>query len=146
MGAGFRTLIIALLLSGVFIIALVNFNVGLIEDNGGNNSLLNDTRINNAYTIINDSLGNSEEQFSTQSDIIAGTEPTSAFNIILDTLAGTWTVFIAIPQVIYQSIFGLTAEVLTGGDAQFNVVWLVIGAILALVITLLAWRFLRSGE
>ncbi len=146
MASGFRSFIVSLLVSGLFIIALISFNVGLITDNGGNSTLLDSEQINAAYITINNSLRDSETEFSTQSNIVAETEPTSAFNIILDTLAGTWTVFISIPQIIYTSIFGLTAEVLTGGDSDFNVFWTTVSAILILIGTLAAWRMLRSGE
>lgn len=143
---GFKSTIIALLLVGIFAFAMISFNVELVTQNGGNISLLNNPTINTTYQELKGNLSTTRDDFQTQSDIIAGTEPEGTFTILQSSLSGAWTVFIKAPQAIFTSVFSLVNIELFGGSENFGVVLGVISTIIVFVIILYVIKLVRIGD
>lgn len=144
--AGFKSALIAMLLVGLFAFALFNFNVQLIEQNGGNTTLLDNPTINTSYSELNKSLSQTKNDFQSQSSILANTPVLGTFTILLTSLQGAWTVFIKVPQALFTTLFSLINIELFGGSPLFNVALLTISAIFIFVITVYAIKFLRIGD
>lgn len=143
---GFKSTIIALLLVAVFAFAIFNFNTQLIQQNDGNTTLLDNPTINATYQELIGNLSLTKSQYEDQSSILAETPILGTFTLLLTTLAGAWTIFIKVPTAVYTSLFNLINIELFGGSVLFNVVLIVITAMMVLVITLYAIKLLRTGD
>ena len=143
---GFKSTIIALLLVAIFAFAIFNFNLQLIQQNDGNTTLLDNPTINATYQELIGNLSLTKSQYEDQSSILAKTKIIGTFTLLLTTLAGAWTVFIKVPTAVYTSLFNLINTELFGGSVLFNVVLIVITAMMVLVITLYAIKLLRTGD
>ena len=143
---GFKSTMIAMLLVGIFAFAIINFNVQLIELNGGNTSLLDNPTLNTTYQELRANLSLSQGTFQEQSNILAKTPVSGTFTILLDSLQGAWTVFIKVPTALFTSLFSLINIELFGGDVLFNVVLVTVSAMFIAVIILYVIKFLRIGD
>ena len=143
---GFKSTIIALLLVALFAFAIFNFNTQLIEQNGGNTTLLDNPTINTTYQELIGNLSETQDQFQEQSNILAETKILGTFTILLTSLAGAWTVFIKVPQAVYTSLFNLINVELFGGSSLFNLILIVVTALIVFVIVVYAMKFLRIGD
>lgn len=143
---GFKAIITAILLMGIFFIAMVNFNVALIELNGGNLSLKDNAEFNSTFNSIIFGLENVTAVYNNQSDIVAGTAETTQFTSIPTAVAGMWTVIKQAPEIVYNIIFNLIFAQLFGGDPDFAIVFLTFAAIIVLALTLFALKNMRTAE
>ena len=140
----FGEFIIGVILTGVFLYALISFGAQTGLDNPTNQSILDNSLISQAYTDINDSLlkvkpALDDDKKGFFRDVISD----STFGIVLDSIVGIGSLIVnGFLQGIFQVISKFFSEVLGIDDA------LVFGIIMSFFIItaiLLAWRVYRSG-
>lgn len=143
---GFKAILISLLMIGLFFIAMVSFNVAMIENNGGNISLKDNPAINSTFQDVLIPLGNISAVYNNQSNILAGSSQTTEFTSIPEAIEGVWTILPNIPNILFNLLFNLIFVELFGGDVTFAIIMLTLGSMITLVVVFGAIRWLRSGE
>lgn len=141
--AGFRELVIGMILVGLFFIATVNFGINLAADNGKNSTLLNDSTLNQTYVDTQsnlysayDSSNASRTSFETE-DVKATSD-----NLVLSTIKGVGTAFGSTSVGLYNVLFGFAGDVL----GIPSIILSTFATILTMVIVFYAWRLYRAGE
>lgn len=146
---GFKSTLISLILAGVVIFAIFSFGIQTGISNNAEINLLNNSKVSSSYSNLSSNLGDVQGSYQNQSANFAGTQPESnGDSILIVSIAGIWSVLQGIPILIYQSTVGLVFTVLFGGDSSsgFAIVIGSVGAILILIITLYAWKLIRTGD
>ena len=149
--AGFKGIIIALLLAGVFAFSLISFGVQMQTDNDAPFTLLNNTRINNSFNTLGSNLNKTQTVYAEQSSDFSSDQPEESRggeSILLISIVGVLNVVGKIPVLLYDSTLGLAFDFLFGGsgDSGFGVVFGIFGSILILSVVLFAWKVIRTGD
>lgn len=143
--AGFRPLIVGLLLAGLFAYALINAGLLIAINNNPSQTIGNDESLSDYKDSLESNLqesyansNSSEESFSKS--------PLSLSNIIVvDAIGGVWKSIKIIPVAIYNLTIGILIQKLFSSQ-EFSIALSVIGAILIITFVLLAWKLLSTGE
>lgn len=149
MAQGYKGMMVAFLLAGLFMVSMINFAVLFQEENGANTTILSNQLINDSYNNLNTQLGGAQSQYRNQSDIFAETEPQeNQESLLVVSIAGAWNVFSSIPVAVYDLTVGLLFDSLLGNDSNngFGILLGTFGAIITLSIVLYAWKLIRTGD
>lgn len=149
--AGFKGIVIALLLAGVFAFSIISFGVQMQLDNDAGFTLLNNTRINSSYTSLGSDLNRTQSVYAEQSSDFSSDQPEESRggeSILLISIVGVLNVVGKIPVLLYDSTLGLAFDVLFGGSSNtgFGIVFGIFGAILIISLVLYAWKVIRTGD
>lgn len=148
--ASFRSLLIAFLLVGLFLYAMINFGALLSSDNDLNQSILDDERVSRSFSNLNDTIrGTASEkgQQTIANDTYAGfeeQEPEVSQNILFTAIVGVGKTFRGALIGVYNIVFIFTTE--TFGLGNDEIIIGVLTTIIIATIGLLLWRLYRGGE
>ncbi len=140
---GLKDIFVALLLTGLFFIAMVSFGHNLALDNNANETILNNSRISAAFGNTTIELFNSvdtanDSRTSFELDEIK----TNSDNLIITSIKGVGTAVGGTISVMYNLIFGVLADVLGIPPLAFAT----ITSIFSILIVFFAWRAYRAGS
>jgi hypothetical protein len=142
---GFKGLMISLLLVGLFTISLISFSGNNTINNGGNESIFDDSEISSLNQSLRSNFnqfesdsGGSSQSFSNDTPKI-GTE-----SIQIGSITSIWKTMITAPKAVYQVTQNYIVGTLFDG-VEFAVIFTTIIAILVVVIILYAWQLIRTG-
>lgn len=149
--AGFKGIVIPLLLAGVFAFAMISFGVQMQLDNSASSTLLNNTRINSTYTSLITNLNDTQTVYQQQAEDFSSDQPEESRggeSILLISIVGAWNVFSKAPVALYDITVGLAFDILFGGSEEsgFGLVFGILAAILILSLVLFAWKLIRTGD
>ena len=140
-----KTLIVGLLLAGLFMIAMINFGLQLSTDNGSNQSIGDDPALIQYSTALEGNLSeaqanaNSAETAASNSSVsLTGTLP------FIESSPNVLKTVRTIPITIWNLTFGLFLDKIFGGSSGYLVVG-IIGACLTIVLVLLFLKFISTG-
>lgn len=138
----FVQFIIAAILAGLFLIAIVNFEVNMAQQNSLNSTLLKDDRINNTYIGAETQI---TESYKTVNSTSTSLEQTSVGEDAqtIPTITSFTTTIKGAGSGLYNLLFG---GLLREGIGVPEIALTTLGAIMAVVIALLAWRVFKTGE
>jgi len=140
---GLKELMIAVMLSGIFAIALINMGVNFASNNNSDVSLLNENVINRSYVNLEDSFesfqstaesnknASDEEIASTGFNSIILFSALSSARAITGSIATTFNVL----KLIFVKYLGVPAIVIG-----------VFSGMLIFIMVLYIWKTMRSGE
>jgi len=143
--ANFGEFVIGIVLSGLFLFALIGFGTQMAIDNPTNISIRDNNIIDTAYTNINSSLGKVKLATDDNKQGFFSNLPlANTFGIVLDSIVGIGSLMV---NGFMQSIFQVTAnffsEILGLND---SVVFGILMAFFSITAILLAWRVYRAGN
>lgn len=142
---GFLGLIVGILVSGLFVVALLYGGGRLSEDNNGQ-SILQDSSINKTFTTLNTDLNKAWDSANNTETATAKSPLTiSQGSFIINAMGGLWVTVKVIPTLVWNTMLLFLQNSLFGSPA-FAVVFGVIGAIVIFMFTLYAWKLISSGE
>jgi ABC-type bacteriocin/lantibiotic exporter with double-glycine peptidase domain len=142
--ANFGEFVIGIVLSGLFLFALIGFGVQMAIDNPTNISIRDNNIIDTAYTNINSSL--SAVKVSTDDNkqgFFSNLPLANTFGIVLDSIVGIGSLMVnGFMQSIFQVIANFFSQILGLND---TVVYGLMMAFFSITAILLAWRVYRAG-
>lgn len=141
----FRPIMVALILFGLFSIALINGALLLPQANLSNQSIADHPSVRDYADELNKSLDKYKTDVKSSEEAISEA-PTSIIsdNIILDAIGGIWRTLKTVPTTIFNITTDFIGPVLFSGP--FLVVIGVISAILTLSIIIAVWKLVFTGE
>lgn len=149
---GLKTLIISVLLVGLFMYALIGFAVQFQTDMGANETILNedDSNLNATYGALKTNLTGAEDTANATRTSFESEEAKSEFgSLTFKSIVGVGKSFTGTMANFFNIIFNLLKVVLGLDDddnASFTVVIGTLGAIFLVTVIFLAWRSYRSGS
>ena len=144
----FRNILISLILVGLFLTAMVNFGVGIVGLNEGNNqSIGDDPRISKLITNLSTAQSGLDESTNAQLGNFEQENPVDSFGeLIFFTITKAGTTFTGVIKTFWAISGGLIFDVIFGGSPAFAVVFSMLGTILLVTIIFLLWRTYKAGE
>jgi len=139
-----RSLIISALLIGLFMYAMISFGAQLAIDNEANQSILDHDSINDSFRGLDTQLGNAQDQAQSQRVGFEGEniEDERSDSLLFLSIVSAARVFTSMLINIYNLTFGLASETLGINPVIIGV----FSAILLIVLLLMAWRLIKTGE
>jgi len=142
--ANFGEFVIGIVLSGLFLFALISFGTQMAIDNPTNISIRDNDVIDTAYTNINNSL--SKVKLSTDDNkqgFFSNLPLANTFGIVLDSIVGIGSLMVnGFMQSIFQVIANFFSKIFGLND---SVVFGLMMAFFSITAILLAWRVYRAG-
>ena len=146
--AGFRPVIVSLLLFGLFAIAFITFGIRLAQINDAPQSIADEPSIQNYANQLEGSLQQGyDDSYSAEVAISNSTisqANTGGLSLILDSVGGIWKTLKSVPVTIYNLTIGLIISNITGGE--FGILWAVLGTILIITIIIAVIKLISQGE
>lgn len=142
---GFKGLMISLLLVGLFTISLISFSGNNTINNGGNESIFDDSEISSLNQNLTSNFAQFEDDSGDSSQVFSNdTAKIEAQSIQLGSITSIWKTIINVPKAVYQ----VTQNYIVGtlfDSKEFAIIFTTIIAILVVVIVLYAWQLIRTG-
>lgn len=140
--AGFRNMMIAFLITGLFFVALASFSINFANENNANMTLLDDAELSRTFTNINETIDDASVDVQTQRNATEQS-PTSegSDNLIIPAV---WSSI----KIFGGMITSLGNDLLAALYA-FGIPGVVLGIILAIIgvsLILWGWSVIRSGR
>lgn len=149
---GFKSLIIGLILAGLFAIALLNFGTQVANDNPSNNSLLNSPDLVGLQGNLTGDIGDYTEEVNGSQESFAKDLPIiGSFVVPLESVTTIWKSFTTIPKRIYNLIAGIASDGVFGGAGEsgglgFAIIFTTVGTIIVFLIIVYAYKWIKQGE
>ena len=149
---GFKTLVISILLVGLFMYALIAFGVQFQTDMDANETILDteDSNLNDTYEALKTNLTGAEDTANATRTSFESEEAKSEFgSLTFKSIVGVGKSFTGTMANFFNIIFDLLKVVLGLDDedsAAFTVVIGTLGAIFLVTVIFLAWRSYTSGS
>jgi len=142
--ANFGEFVIGLLLSGLFLFALIGFGVQMAIDNPTNISITDNDIIDTAYTDIDAALDKVKVDTDENKEGFFSNLPlANTFGIVLDSVVGIGSLLVnGFMQSVFQVIANFFSKILGLND---TVVFGLLMAFFSITAILLAWRVYRAG-
>jgi hypothetical protein len=144
---GFKSLMISMVLVGLFVFATINFGIIFASENDSNQSIGDHPSIANLSIGVNDSLRGFDDDISGGKSSFISDIPVIGDSLVILAAASVWKTFVTLPKVMFDLTFGTISEVIFGnGAGGFGLVFIVIGSIVVAVLIFYAWKWIRSGD
>ena len=149
---GLKTLIISVLLIGLFMYALIAFGVQFQTDMNANQTILNesDSNLNDTYGSLKTNLTGAKDTANATRTSFESEEAKSEFgSLTFKSIVGVGKSFTGTMANFFNIIFNLFKVVLGLDDddnAAFTVVIGTLGAIFLVTVIFFAWRAYRAGS
>jgi hypothetical protein len=142
--ANFGEFVIGILLSGLFLFALIGFGTQMAIDNPTNISIRDNNIIDTAYTDINAALDKVKVDTDDNKEGFFSNLPlANTFGIVLDSVVGIGSLLVnGFMQSVFQVIANFFSKILGLND---TVVFGLLMAFFSITAILLAWRVYRAG-
>lgn len=145
MAKGFKNLLIAMTVVGLFVYALINFGILFSEQNGVDSSLRNDSRVNSTFSRVGAELETAGQQANnSKSTIEESDQEETTEGIIVSSVSAVRTVFADIFFGVFNVIGGFIVNVLFGGS--YSIVFGVVATIMLILIITYGIKWLRTGD
>ena len=140
---GFRGLLISFLLVGLFTFSMITFGDKLIDDNEGNESVIDHPAVQTLNTTIFGNLSDTQSQAQTKRESFEEEEPSAGFGtLLLFSLVEVARAFTSTFVVLYNVLFGFARDIL----GIPTIAMITIGATMLITVILLSWRLFKTGE
>jgi len=142
--ANFGEFVIGILLSGLFLFALIGFGTQMAIDNPTNISIRDNNIIDTAYTDINAALDKVKVDTDDNKEGFFSNLPlANTFGIVLDSVVGIGSLLVnGFMQSVFQVIANFFSKILGLND---TVVFGLLMAFFSITAILLAWRVYHAG-
>lgn len=143
--ASFRPLVIALLLLGIFAVAIVSFGINLARENGATQNIGDNPIISNYAGNVSDTLGRAYDNANDSIESLSKSPVTLTGGFpLFDAIAGLWKVLKTVPITVYNLTVGLLLSTILG--STYAIVLGVVGAIFIITIIFAVWKMLSTGQ
>lgn len=144
---GFKEIFIGFVLIGVFSISLINFGVLIAQENDSDKSILDDSRINSAYTGLNNSYKTFQNDANESlASFNQDSTSTSTGFLLLGSIINAGKVFTTMIVGTFNIVTTLIFGTLFGNSPAAALIFGVFSAILFFLIIFSLWRVFKSGE
>lgn len=149
-GLGLRPYITSIVLTVLFTLSILLFSIGYIQETNPDNSLLNDSRLNNSITDLNTSINDLTSVSNSVYDQLGESEPTATDYLFL-MFKGAFYIPIAFLGFLFNGIttIGSVLYITLGGGLLGGITTTIIGiitSILIIAVVFLIVKNIRSGE
>lgn len=147
MAKGLRIFLTAIILVGLFAIALITGGETLLQLNNPNKTLGADPALNSYINQLNQTLATSLDNSNAAETAIGESPPTvTTTGIIIEAVSNVWKTLKAVPITVYNLTLGLLFSKLLGSP-RFALVTVVITAVfvMALIFYVVKWVFSGDG-
>lgn len=142
---GLKSLLIGILVSGLFALALINGGIMLASNNHANQSIGDDPILVGYRNSLNNTLHQAETNVNGSLEALGQQGATSTpLGAIYDAMTGTWKTLKEVPSSLYNLFVGVT-KVKIFGDS-FNPVFGIVAAILIILIIFGVIKLIISGD
>jgi hypothetical protein len=142
----FRPLLISLLLFGLLAAAVINAGIMIANSNDADESIANNTAINDYSTDLTDSLEGAGGEGTTAYDSFSNSTISLTGGIVfLDAIGGLWKTLINVPRTVFILTRSLVSSTILESNG-FLVIFGVITLIILLSIILAVWKLVSTGE
>lgn len=144
--ADFRPLIVALILTGLVAIGVINFGIMLANTNQASQSIADNSQLASYANDLNDSLTDAYSDAEEANTAISNSSLTltSGFPIV-EAIGGIWKTMKAVPKTIWDLTIALLNSSILGSPA-LSIFIGGLGAILIITIVLAVWKLISTGE
>lgn len=138
-----KPILVSLLLSGLFALALITGGVMIAEQNNPSQSIGNEPYIANFSESINQSLVSARTSSQDADELLTNSSVTTTTNIVfVDAVSGMWKILRNAPTTIWQVTGGLMVRTI---GVPLTVIAL-ITSILIIVLLIAIVRFITTGQ
>jgi hypothetical protein len=142
----FRPLLISLLLFGLLAAAVINAGIMIANSNDADESIANNTAINDYSTDLTESLEGAGGEGTTAYDSFSNSTISLTGGIVfLDAIGGLWKTLINVPRTVFILTRSLVSSTILESNG-FLVIFGVITLIILLSIILAVWKLVSTGE
>lgn len=144
--ANFRPILVALLVLGLFGVAIITAGIRLASVNGANQSIGDDLSLAAYSSSLNQSLKDAYDSSVAANAAVSNSSITLTSTLpFIDAIGGIWKTLKSAPIAIWNLTFGIVFQNILG-DNSYAIVIGVIGAILLMTIVFAVWKLISSGE
>lgn len=144
--AEFRPIIINLLLLSLFAVAIITGGTMIALQNGGDQSIINDTEFNMLTGNLTSTLENNYRNTSQVSSSFENSSVTLTGGIpFIDSIYGTWKVIKTTPVLVYNLVSSVIFDKLLGDRAKAIII-AVLSTILMITIIFAIVKLVSTGE
>ena len=137
-----RGILINTVLIALFFVALISIGINLAENNGVNNLLLQNSKINETFTDVNGSIKTFSGTTTSKYNSLTADTPEAVNEITLFTIP---RIIISLPFFLFDTMTSLMNLIMvTLGISP--VVFYAISSIIVIIIITLIWSFIRIGK
>lgn len=142
---GFKTLIIGLLVLGLFIFCTIQGALFLAINNDASQSIGDDPRLTEYKSELEAQLLESSGDSRAADAAITNSSFTLTTSFpVFDAIGGVWKTYRAVPIALYNLTVGLLVSYIFG--ETFRVVFAVVAAIIGMLIILGVWQLIATGR
>lgn len=142
---GFKSLMISLLLVGLFTVSLITFSGNNTINNGGNTSILNDSSVGKLTSNLTTQFSRYQTDAGASSGAFSNDTPViGSESIQVGSITSIWKTMISMPKAVFQTTSNYVIGTLFD-SVEFTIIFTTIIAILIVVIVLYAWQLIRTG-
>jgi len=139
-----KNLFISFVLIALFSFAIISFGINIESVNHGNQTIMQDQRINNTYGNIVNSLQSAQKNATNQQSVYNQDNPVIASNnLVLTSIVSIWKVFTGSIIGFYNITIGLVFESLFG--STFSAIFAGLTTIFIVLLILMGWQLIRTG-
>ena len=146
MSFGLKSLIVTLLIFGLFAVALINFSINIAEENGATKNLRNNSAINQYMDALETNLSDAYTTADKADTALTNSSISLTTGyVLIDSVRGIWKTIVTIPKGIYILTVGLAGNTLMP-NPTFQIVIYVIGAIFLILFLFAVVKWLTTGS
>ena len=143
--ADFKTIVIIIVLAGLFSVAMIKGGIEMANLNNPNQTIANYPALSSLLTDLNNSLEDSYSNANSSLEAISSSPVTLTTGFpVFDAITGIWKTLIIIPMAIYNLLTDFLFNIFLG-SAQ-NIVLGVIATIVIVTVIFAVWRFVATGQ
>jgi hypothetical protein len=144
MAGEFRPIIIALVLAGLFAVAMISGATQLANLNGATQNLNSNPKIANLSENIKNYYSTLPSTLNDTEKAMEGSPLTLTFTIVVDAIGGIWKTIKLIPTISYTFLTGFIFDELLG--SPFAIVTGVVASLLTITLIFAVWKWLQQAE
>lgn len=142
----FRPILVALLILGLFGVAIITAGIQIASVNGANQSIGDDVSLAVYASSLNESLEDAYDSSIAANAAVSNSSITLTSALpFIDAIGGIWKTLKTAPIAIWNLTFGVVFQNILGGNSYAIVIG-VLGAILLMTIVFAVWKLISSGE
>lgn len=145
MNLGFKSIVVSMLIMGLFIVALVNFGDRLAIVNNAQDNIRDSPIISKILTNTTSSLITAQSDAESANTAFSNSPITLTSTPFVNAIGSIWKTMKIVPIAIWNAIFEGTSSAL-GLSGPFAVVFTILAGIFIIGIVLAAWQTIATGK
>lgn len=144
---GFSGLLVGLLVTGLFMMALLIGGAQMATNISGSQSINTQPQIAKLTANLTTQLDSAYGTANATEEAVSKSKTTiTQGTVFLDAMAGVWTTMKVVPIAVYNAVSLFLNTTLLSGNPMYLIIGGVISAILIFMFVLYAWKVIRTGD